>query len=134
MSRLLYRIGRYAAVHRWRMVLAWVVALVAIATFGNAYGGDPADSFEIPGTESQAAFDLLEERFPAQSGSTARIVFHTEDGTVRDEPAASAIAQTLADVATIDHVIAVADPLAEDGANLVSPDGTIAYAEARSRG
>ena len=131
MSRLLYRIGRYAAVHRWRMVLIWVVALVAIATFGNAYGGDPADSFEIPGTESQAAFDLLEERFPAQSGSTARVVFHTHDGTVRDEPAVSGIARTLSELAAIDHVIDVADPLAEENANLVSADGTIAYAEVR---
>ncbi|HEX7095763.1 MAG TPA: MMPL family transporter, partial [Acidimicrobiales bacterium] len=31
----------------------------------------------------------------------------------------------------IDHVIAVADPLAPDGAHLVSDDGTIAYAEVR---
>ncbi|HEX7097334.1 MAG TPA: hypothetical protein VF183_15715, partial [Acidimicrobiales bacterium] len=77
MSRLLYRIGRFAAVHKWRMLLGWVVALVAISALGNAYGGDPVDSFEIPGTESQAAFDLLDERFPEQSGSTARVVFHT---------------------------------------------------------
>ena len=131
MSRLLYRIGRFSAAHKWRMLLLWVLAMVVTATLGQRFGGDPADSFEIPGTESQTAFDLLDSRFPAQSGSTAQVVFHTDEGTLRDGAAAQAIIATLGQIATADHVSAVTSPLADDGADLMSDDGTIAYAEMR---
>jgi len=130
-SRLLYRIGRFSAEHKWRMVLVWFVAVVAISVAGQVWGGTPAESFEIPGTESQRAFDLLDARFPAQSGSTARIVFHATDGRVTDPAHAAGIAQTLDEISHADHVIAVTDPLGADGADLVSADGTIAYAEVR---
>ena len=131
MSRLLYRIGRYSASHKWRMLLIWVLAMVVTATLGQRFGGDPADSFEIPGTESQTAFDLLDARFPAQSGSTAQVVFHTEEGTLRDPAAAQAITATLDQIATADHVSAVTSPLTDDGTELMSDDGTIAYADVR---
>ena len=58
-------------------------------------------------------------------------MFHATEGTVRDEPAASGIAESVAAMANIDHVIAVVSPLGPDGAGLVSDDGTIAYAEVR---
>ena len=43
--------------------------LVAVGAFAlnGAVGGETNDDFTIPGTESQAAFDLLEDRFPAES-------------------------------------------------------------------
>ncbi len=131
MSGLLYRIGRYSAVHKWRMLAVWVLAMIAISTAGKVWGGEPADTFKIPGTESQRAFDLLDERFPAQSGSTARVVFHTTQGTVRDEPAATGINEAITAMGDIDHVVAVVSPLGPDGAGLVSDDGTIAYAQVR---
>ena len=71
-----------------RVVLAWVLAVVVISIAGHTWGGAPADSFEIPGTESQRAFDLLDARFPAQSGSTARIVFHTMMARISCPPTA----------------------------------------------
>ena len=131
MSRLLYRIGRYCAVNKWRTVLAWVLAVVVISVAGHTWGGAPADSFEIPGTESQRAFDLLDARFPAQSGSTARIVFHTTSGAVTDPANAGGITQTLSEIASAAHVTQVRSPLGDDGADLVSADRTIAYAEVR---
>ena len=45
-----------------------------------AWGGATSDVFEIPGTESQRAADLLDERFPEQGGSSARLVFAAPDG------------------------------------------------------
>ena len=64
MSRLLYRIGRYSAVHKWRMVLVWVAAIVAISTAGQQWGGEPADSLletRFAGVMAQAAarFDVV---------------------------------------------------------------------------
>jgi RND superfamily putative drug exporter len=131
MSKLLYRIGRSAASHKWRVLGAWVLVLVAAAIAGQTFGAAPADSFSVPGTDSQRAFDLLEARFPAQSGSTARVVFHTESGTLRDAASAQGIRATLAQLQTLPHVTAVSDPLGPDGAAFVSADGTIAYAQVR---
>ena len=47
-----------------------------------ASGGHTFDDFTLPGTESQAALDLLESRFPAQSGATATVVLHAPTGTL----------------------------------------------------
>ena len=47
-------------------VLAVLVALIAGAVFA---GGSFKDDFTVPGIESQKAQDLLEQRFPAQSGT-----------------------------------------------------------------
>ncbi len=43
-----------------------------------AVGGAFKDDFTVPGIESQAAQDLLEERFPAQSGTSAVVVFSAD--------------------------------------------------------
>ena len=37
--------------------------------------GGYVNSFRLPGTESQRAYDLLKDRFPQQSGDTASVVF-----------------------------------------------------------
>jgi RND superfamily putative drug exporter len=131
MSKLLYRIGRAAALHKWRVVGVWVLALFAIGFLAQSFGSTPADTFEIPGTESQKAFDLLDANFAAQSGSTARIVFHAETGTLLDTSAAAGVEASLAQVKTLPHVIAVSDPLGPEGSAFLSADRTIAYAEVR---
>ena len=58
-----------------------IAVLLAVVVSANLWGGDTSDEFSIPGTESQQAMDLLEERFPAQSGSSARVVFASPDGS-----------------------------------------------------
>ena len=79
MSVFLYRLAHWS-VHRRRLVLAaWLAALVGTVALAMAADGETSDTFEMPGTESQQAVDLLDERFPSESGSTARVVFATGD-------------------------------------------------------
>jgi RND superfamily putative drug exporter len=126
-SKLLYRLGHWAVRRRRRVLALWVAVLIGATVASGAFGGTTTDGFAIPGTESQEAMDLLEERFPAQSGSSARIVFASAAGTTLDEPAArAAIAETLAAVADGPEVIDVSDPF---DAGTLSPEGTIAFAE-----
>jgi len=114
-----------AAAHHWkRSLLLVLVALVALAGLASA-GGGFTDDFGTPGTESQQAYDLLSERFPAQAGDTATIVFSVQDGTLRDGDRPAAIADAVQEIAGQPHVTAAPDPLAGDGQ--VSPDGRIAF-------
>jgi RND superfamily putative drug exporter len=130
MARMLYRIGRGAARRGWWVIAGFVAVAVLLGVLGRTVGGETADTFEIPGTESQQAFDLLDERFPQQSGSTANVVFHATGGTLDDAAARAAVTETLGRLAEGDHVVAVADPY-DPASTAVSDDRTIAYAEVR---
>src|SRR5262245_2756374 len=95
--------------------LATIVVLLGIAGLiggATAAGGAFKDDFTVPGIESQKAQDLLEQRFPAQSGTQATLVFsgRSLDGV---EP-------VLAKIERQPHVVSV-DPLR------TSEDGRTAY-------
>jgi putative drug exporter of the RND superfamily len=65
---------------RWAVLIAWVTLLVVLGAGGQAIKEDLSDAFNVPGTESQRALDLLDEKFPGTGGATARIVFAAPDG------------------------------------------------------
>ena len=125
MSSFLYRLGQAAARHRWRTLGIWIASVVAIFVIAGALGGTFTDDFNLPDSESQRAYDLLAERYPAASGTSAYIVFHAPNGPLEDQ--ADAVTSTLDTIAGQPHVIAVTDPFETPGA--LSPDGTIGYAQ-----
>jgi RND superfamily putative drug exporter len=84
MSAFLFRLGRSCARHPFRVLGLWLVAAVAVVTLQGAAGGHYDNSIRVPGVESQRAADTLRDRFLAQSGKTARIVFHTTDARLDD--------------------------------------------------
>lgn len=76
----LVRWARFAVRRRGAVLGGWVVLLALLGGLAATVGGEFVDSFEIPGAESQQALDLLTDRFPAQSGDRATIVFRAEAG------------------------------------------------------
>ncbi|TDD70977.1 MMPL family transporter [Jiangella aurantiaca] len=129
MATLLYRIGRFSYRSR-RLVGAVWLALIALAGVAAATLSSPtSDSFAIPGTESQEAFDLLQDRFPGSSpdGAAARVVFAAPDGDAVTDPAhQQAIADAVAAIEAGPQVAEIVDPFA---AGLVSEDGRVALTE-----
>ncbi len=122
MSRFLYRLGRASVVRR-RLVLAlWMLAAVGAVLVGRLSGGATQDVFEIPGVESQRAVDVLTERFPAASGTSAQVVFAVDSGTLDNASNAPVIAAALADLTAQPNVTQVS-------ALRASTDGTIGYVE-----
>jgi RND superfamily putative drug exporter len=91
-------------------------------------GGHLTDNFPVPGVEAQHAVDLLHQRFPQQSGQTAKIVFHARHGSLADSDNARAIEDTVAAASRLAHVEAVADPFTTGA---LSVDGTTAFAQVR---
>ena len=130
MARFLDRLGRAAARHKWITIGIWVLVAVVVGGWAQFAGGKTTDVYTIPGAQSQKAQDLLEERFPAQAGGTASVVFQAKSGTLSDPVDQAAIAQTEANLAPgrSAHVTQVLGPTTPGvGTAFVSKDGTIGY-------
>src|SRR6478609_8024195 len=67
---LLTRWARFASKHPKRVIAGWVVVLIVAVTLATTVGGSFANSFKIPGAESQKAIDLLQARFPSAAGDS----------------------------------------------------------------
>ena len=130
MARFLDRLGRDAARHHWIVIGLWLVIAVGLVFAAEASGGHTVDNFTIPGTQSQEAADLLEDRFPSQSGDTASVVYEASQGKVTDPANIAAIGQVQDALAKLPHATGVTGPATPTvGAAFVSQDGTIGYTQ-----
>jgi putative drug exporter of the RND superfamily len=121
------RWARLVTRHPKRILAATVASLVLLAAIAVPLAGEFADSFSLPGAESQRAYDLLSERFPQQAGSSATLVFEAQTGDGITNPAVqSEIEAILAEAATLPHVAYVVSPF--DAPQQISDNGQIAYA------
>jgi putative drug exporter of the RND superfamily len=122
-------LARWCFQHRRWVAAAWLLAMVAVVGVGRAAGTDFGSSFNLPGTDSQAAVSLLTQNFPAASGEGDQIVIQASHGaTIRSAPVRAAVTDALAKVAAVPGVEAVASPYAKADAGQISRDGTIAFA------
>jgi RND superfamily putative drug exporter len=121
----LARWARFVVHHRGRVLLSLIGFVVALGVLAGTFGGEWANSFSIPGAESQRATDLLKERFPSQAGDTATIVVQSES-SVDDPVVKQKINDLLAEAATLPEVSGVVSPY--DNPAAISADRTIAFA------
>jgi len=126
MSRILYRIGHFAGRHPWRVLAAWVLVAVSAVMLNMSIGGQPSESFRLPGAESQRAVDAIDARFPQQTLYTSNVIFHSEQGITAPATKA-AVAEAVTQLADGKHVVGVTDPYDPRGPT-VSKDGTTAFA------
>jgi len=125
----LSRLARACARHGWRTIAIWVVVAVAIVGGSATIGGTLVDEFTIPDSDAQRATDLLEQRFPQQSGESAQLVFAVPEGqTLAEGQAPTAIRDALQAAAAVPGVEDVGNPLTGDAGD-VSDDRRIAYAD-----
>jgi len=127
MAQGLYALGAWTFRHRRIVVGFWVVLLFVVGGLSQAFARPPSTQFSIPGTQSQEAIDLLNQKFPAAAGASARIVFAAPTRHRLTEPRlTSAVEATLARVKAAGQVEAVTDPYVM---RTISTDGRIAYAD-----
>jgi RND superfamily putative drug exporter len=127
MATHLYRLGGWAFSRRKTVVGLWVALLAAVIAAAVAFGGQTNDKFVVPGTESQEAQELLEQKFPAVSGTYARIVFAAPSGErLTDADNQAAVRETLARAKRATDVSAVSDPF-ESGA--LTKDQRVGYGD-----
>jgi RND superfamily putative drug exporter len=128
MSLLLARLAR-TLTHRWKLSALGALIVILLLGFAAASGGEAADDFTAPGTESQQAIDLLKAHTPVLAGADSTLVFTVEDGKLTDPGPKAAVQGALAKVAKLKGVGEVGDPFAEGGT--LSKDGRLAAVDVR---
>ncbi|HJV30205.1 MAG TPA: MMPL family transporter, partial [Gaiellaceae bacterium] len=131
----LARWARTCATHPWRVISGWVGIVVLLIVLVATVGGSLKDEFDIPGSDTQKATDLIEAEFASEQGGVLNVVFAAPPGERLDTPERkAAIERALAKLKTSEFkptkdkagVESVGDPFDE---NTFSDDGRIAYAE-----
>ncbi|MEV0185470.1 MMPL family transporter [Streptomyces sp. NPDC050625] len=121
-------LARWCVRHRLVAVLLWLLAFggatAAAAVTGSAY----SDDYEVPGTESGRAAQLLRDGFPGLGGDTDTVVWHTTSGTVRAADVEQTMTRTLDEIAGLPGVSSVTSPYEGRGTGRVSHDRHTAYA------
>ena len=128
---------RACAAHPWRVVLGWVGIIALLVVLVGTVGGELRDEFEIPGSETQNATDLIEAEFASEQGGVLNVVFAAPEGERLDTPERKAAIEEAITLlkssefkSTEDTagLTSVSDPFSE---RTFSDDGRIAYSEAQ---
>ncbi len=132
---------RACASHPWRVMIAWVGIIAALILLVGTVGGSLKDEFEIPGSDTQKATDLIEAEFASEQGGVLNLVFAAPEGEQLDTPERrAAIEEAVQSVQGEDFAPTGTDPDGTAGITSVgdpfsdqtfSEDGRIAYAEAQ---
>ncbi|WP_243059368.1 MMPL family transporter [Nocardioides sp. SR21] len=130
MARLLHALGLFCARHGLVVICVWVLLAAGVGVAVSTVGAQTNNDLSLPGTGSQAAKDLLEERFPPQQNGVNPIVFDVSTGTLSDEANAKAVSASVTAIAQVAHVHSVTDPMSSAGqtAGLLAEDGQTAFA------
>jgi RND superfamily putative drug exporter len=127
MAKRLYRIGGWAFENRRKVVIAWLLVVVAVVASASAFSGKTSNEFSVPGTESQVAQDLLEKKFPEAGGGSARVVFAAPEGEKLTDPEnKAAVMESVENASKAPEVTAVQDPYSMGA---ISKDGRIGFAD-----
>ena len=133
----LARWARRCATHPWRVLGTWLGIIVVLIALVATVGGSLRDEFEIPGSDTQRATDLIEKSFTSEQGAVLNIVFAAPEGERLDTPERkAAIQQAMAKLRSPEFkpkdgnagLTSVGDPFSAD---TFSKNGRIAYAEAQ---
>jgi RND superfamily putative drug exporter len=121
-------LARWCFQHRIAVVGLWVALLVALGAGTTLAGTSYSDAFNLPGTESTKALELLQKELPSSSGDSDQIVVHVDSGSVTDAAVQTKVTTMLATVAKLPSVASVTSMYDKAGAGQVSADGRTAYA------
>jgi putative drug exporter of the RND superfamily len=133
----LARWTRMCATHPWRVIIGFFASIALLIVLVVTVGGGLRDEFDIPGSDTQKATDLIESEFAAEQGGVLNVVFAAPAGERLDSPERkAAVQQAIARLKSSEFkptddkvgLESVSNPFSKD---TFSDDGRIAYAEAQ---
>src|SRR5215831_7734694 len=122
-------LGRLAAWcydHRRRVLVGWVLAVVAISGLAQWAGSRLDNDFTLGSSPSQQAQNLLASRFPAQKGDSADVVLRSS-GPLDGPAGTAAIDRLVRSLRPLAHVSGVQSPLAPGAGRQLSPGRRIGF-------
>src|SRR4051794_24927235 len=124
-------VTRFAITRRKTVIIGWVIIFVGVLMAAGAVGSDFRNVFSLPGTETQQVQDLLQKRFPSQSGESGQVVFHVDRGTLKDHKAQ--IAKSVKAISDAPDIAGVSSPLSPRGGGLAKDGrtgfGTVSFSK-----
>jgi RND superfamily putative drug exporter len=120
-SSLLHRIAVFSARRRALVIGVWLVLLVGLGMASHAAGTKYSSSAEVAGSDSAAANDVMARSFSKDMADASPIVFHADEGTLKDGEHGAAVDESLKALSQADNVASVSKPT-------YSQDGRTAYA------
>jgi putative drug exporter of the RND superfamily len=134
---MLARWDRVCASHPWKVIIASLASIAVLLGLAFTIGGGLKDKFEIPGSDTQKATDLIKAEFSSEQGAVLNLVFAAPKGERLDTPERkAAVNAAIAKLKTPEFkpkdgkvgIDSVGDPFSDQ---TFSKDGRIAYAEAQ---
>ena len=77
---------RRCATNPWRVIGTWLGILAVLVVLTISFAGSLRDEFEIPGSDTQKATDLIEAEFAEEQGGVLNVVFAAPPGQRLDTP------------------------------------------------
>jgi uncharacterized membrane protein YdfJ with MMPL/SSD domain len=128
LTPLLYRLGHFCSRHRVLVLVVWLAIVIAIVGVARTIGQETNDDLKLPGTGSQAATDLLSDKFPAQANGSVPIAFRAPDGAKLTDSKYKKPIQRVTKVYAKDPAISQAiGPFGEEGGSQLNKKKTIGY-------
>ncbi|MYS95573.1 MULTISPECIES: MMPL family transporter [Streptomyces] len=121
-------LARWCVQRRLVTVLLWLLAFAGVAAGAAVAGSAYSNDYQVPGTESGRATQLLHEGFPRLGGDSDTVVWHTSSGSVRAADVEQTMTRALERVENLPGVASVTSPYDGPGTGRVSEDGRTAYA------
>src|SRR5207344_2505630 len=134
---VLARWDRVCASHPWKVIIASLASIAVLLVLVFTIGGSLKDKFEIPGSDTQKATDLIKAEFSSEQGSVLNLVFAAPKGERLDTPERkAAVNAAVAKLKTAEFkptngkvgIDSVGNPFSDQ---TFSDSGRIAYAEAQ---
>ncbi len=126
---MLERLARTMYRRRRRVLVVWIVALIGTFMLSGVLGGAFHTEFKLPGTESQAAFDLLQSSSFRDRQVQGQLVFKSDRG-VTDPAVQSAMEGLFDEIQQQIPNVTVVSPYSEEGQRQIGRNNpNVAYAE-----
>src|SRR6185312_2585128 len=105
-------LARWCFRNRLKVLVFWIIALIGIFVGASAWGDAYSTTFNMPGTDSTTALNLLKTLDAKASGDTDQIVVHTlSNGAKVTDPSVQQKVTTMLDKVAKGHgVVSVSDP------------------------
>ncbi len=90
MAKALFKLGRFSYLHKWTVIIAWLLILAGLGGSVAAFQKGFIDQFSIPGMPSANASHVIEKKFPDVPNPIREqrvyVVFEAPDGQLMSDP------------------------------------------------